>query len=114
MNVHQKPRAGISLEVDLSVRPESYYYYYYYYCQSIVQLPIATVKALCNWQLQLSKHCATANFNCQLQPQLPTATVKTLCNYQSILIEVSIGIGHLRRSVNSVARRRGDQLARPN
>ena len=31
MNVHQKPRAGILLEVDLSVRPESYYYYYYYY-----------------------------------------------------------------------------------
>ena len=30
MNVHQKPRAGILLEVDLSVRPESYYYYYYY------------------------------------------------------------------------------------
>ena len=29
MNVHQKPRAGILLEVDLSVRPESYYYYYY-------------------------------------------------------------------------------------
>ena len=27
MNVHQKPRAGILLEVDLSVRPESYYYY---------------------------------------------------------------------------------------
>ena len=27
MNV-QKPRAGILLEVDLSVRPESYYYYY--------------------------------------------------------------------------------------
>ena len=26
-----KPRAGILLEVDLSVRPESYYYYYYYY-----------------------------------------------------------------------------------
>ena len=24
----QKPRAGILLEVDLSVRPESYYYYY--------------------------------------------------------------------------------------
>ena len=31
MNVHQKPWAGILLEVDLSVRPESYYYYYYYY-----------------------------------------------------------------------------------
>ena len=31
MNVHEKPRAGILLEVDLSVRPESYYYYYYYY-----------------------------------------------------------------------------------
>ena len=31
MNVHLKPRAGILLEVDLSVRPESYYYYYYYY-----------------------------------------------------------------------------------
>ena len=30
MNVHQKPRAGILLEVDLSVRPESYYYYYYH------------------------------------------------------------------------------------
>ena len=27
MNVHQKPQAGILLEVDLSVRPESYYYY---------------------------------------------------------------------------------------
>ena len=25
---HLKPRAGILLEVDLSVRPESYYYYY--------------------------------------------------------------------------------------
>ena len=30
MNVHQKPWAGILLEVDPSVRPESYYYYYYY------------------------------------------------------------------------------------
>ena len=35
MNVHQKPRAGILLEVDLSVRPESYYYYYYYYYYSM-------------------------------------------------------------------------------
>ena len=30
VNVHRGPRAGILLEVDLSVRPESYYYYYYY------------------------------------------------------------------------------------
>ena len=36
MNVHQKPRAGILLEVDLSVRPESYYYYYYYWGVLIV------------------------------------------------------------------------------
>ena len=35
MNVHQKPWAGILLEVDLSVRPGSYYYYYYYYIQTV-------------------------------------------------------------------------------
>ena len=43
MNVHQKPRAGILLEVDLSVRPESYYYYYYYYCSG----PVLTIG---NWR----------------------------------------------------------------
>ena len=40
MNVHQKPRAGILLEVDLSVGPESYYYYYYYYSYSAITVMV--------------------------------------------------------------------------
>ena len=78
MNVHEKPRAVILLEVDLSVRPESYYnyyyYYYYYYCFTSTMPCPAPSAVLCTVTTAAPEQCPALHRQQCCVPTLITIT----------------------------------------